>query len=243
MKLCCTCYTAGLKNTSKSSHLALRFLNFCQCFKASLLWPKGQYSVRGCEGWAWVLKVMSKKPNRICADFWNQETGETKQFWKPQSLTAHLKSEGYGLNNLVSACFQLSHHTAKPGKPLLTGMCHGRNGFSWGHCEGFLRIKNKTCATCYRSCNTAGKLLKGELCVSLRIRTTCLKLIANLLMLWSSENAPHPPLWQDFVMGKVGERQDARLTYMFSNAADGIVFLSADLKDFKSCEEFRWRRV
>lgn len=46
-----------------------------------------------------------------------------------------------------------------------------------------------------------------------------------MLMLWSGENAPHPPLWSDFVMGKVGKRQSARVTYMFSDrAADGIFF-------------------
>lgn len=66
-----------------------------------------------------------------------------------------------------------------------------------------------------------------------------------MLMLWSGENAPDPPLWPDFVMGKVGKRQNARVTYVFSDgAADGFFFfLSADLKDFKSCEEFRWRRI
>lgn len=82
------------------SHLALRFQNFCQCSKAALPLPKGQY-MGGCKDWAWVLKVMSKKTIRISACSWNQATGERKEFWKNQSLTAHLKSGGYGLNNLL----------------------------------------------------------------------------------------------------------------------------------------------
>lgn len=128
MKLLYVLY-CWLAEPIQSSHLALRFQNYCQCFKAVLPRPKGQYNVGGFRGLSLAARghVQKSDPN-FCSLMKSGDRGE-KGVLKAPVPGASPEEWGRGLDNLVTACFQLSHKAAKPRKPLLAAARHGRNGF------------------------------------------------------------------------------------------------------------------